>query len=208
MSDELQELLKTREVQKPYEYFEQQLTTKLHHFYISQDIKEPSLYTEMIHIIQSAGPSSVIYLHLNTRGGALNTGIQIINTIQASQAHVICSLEGEVASLGTLIFLAADEFVVHDYSIMMFHNYSGIISGKEHEQIAALEATKDWMQSIMAGLYTPFMTPEELQRIRDGADLYFHAPEIRKRLEQMVELLETQNPENPATKSTKQKKSS
>lgn len=180
---------------KPYHYFEQQVMRRVHHYYLSQEIDEPIRYGEMIHQIQTAGPESIIYIHLNTPGGVLDTGVQLINSIRISEAHIVCSLEGYVASLGTLIFLAADEFIVHDISQMMFHNYSGGVGGKGHEQIAALEAATRWTQDIMKDLYIPFLSEDEFDRIMLGEDLYFQADEIRRRLEKMVKVLEKERKE-------------
>lgn len=192
---EEEELLLPGERPKPYHYIEQQFIRRVHHYYLSQFVEEAHKYAEMIHLIQTAGNDAVIWIHLNTPGGILDTGIQIINAMQISEAHVIASLEGEVASLGTMIFLAADEFVVHDNCLMMFHNYSSIVSGKGHEQIAALNAGTQWVEGIMERLYIPFMSKEEFDQIKKGEDLYFHSDQIRDRLKVMVEVIEKKKKE-------------
>lgn len=189
---------------KPWHYFEQTVQRRIQHYYLSESVKEPSQYIEMIHNIQTATADNIVWIHLNTPGGVLDTGIQLVNAMKASEAHIIASLEGTVASLGTLIFLAADEFIVHDNSLMMFHNYSGGVFGKGHEQIAALEATTKLVESVMKNLYVPFMSEEEFDTIANGADLYFHAEEVRSRLENMVDILE--NGPNPKTKKKGAKK--
>lgn len=190
---------------KPYTYIEHQVTYRQHHFYISGKVIEPQYYTEMVHTIRFAGPESVVYIHLNTPGGVLDTGVQLISAMQASEAHVICSLEGQVASLGTLIFLAADEFVVHDNSMMMFHDYSGGVFGKGHEQLVALEATRQWVEDVMKRLYVPFLSEDEFDRMRKGEDIWVHAEDIRVRLENMVEIKkeELEQQERSKTKTTK-----
>lgn len=197
-AEEEKEFLNIMKEIEPYHYFEQQIVKTIHHYFLSQVIEEPHRYTEMIYRIQIAGPDSIIYIHLNTPGGDLTTGVQLVNAMNSSQAHIVCSLEGEVASLGTMIFLAADEFIVHDNCLMMFHNYSGGIGGKGHEQIAALEATTKWTEGIMKQLYIPFMSTDEFERIRRGEDLYFQSDEIRKRLSKMVKTLEKERKEQQA----------
>lgn len=194
---------------KMWHYFSQQLVHQVHHYYISQAIDSPIYYVEMIHNIQTAAPGSVVWIHLNTPGGVLETGVQLINAMQNSDAHIITSLEGQVASLGTLIFLAGDEFIVHDNSLMMFHNYSGGVFGKGHEQIAALEATTKWAEELMKRLYVPFISEEEFNRLKKGEDLYFHADETRKRLARMVKILDLekkQEEEKSAARKQKRKK--
>lgn len=189
---------------KPYHYYEQTLQKKIHHFYLSSQIVEQHHYVDMIHKIHNAGPEEAIYLHLNTPGGYLTTGVQMLNAMRASNAHIIASAESHVASLGTLLFLAADEYIVHDHSFMMFHNYSGGVSGKGHEQLAALDATSKWFRSIAEKYYIPFMSQEEFNRMMNGEDLYFHSEQIRKRLNKMIkEQKKTQKEQNKGTKEKK-----
>lgn len=169
-----------------YTHYEQTVVRKIQHFYLSSTIEEPIHYIDMIHRVQTAGPEDIIYIHLNTPGGHLDTGIQLVNAMQATQAHVITSVEAEAHSLGTLIFLASDEFVVHDNCMMMFHNFSGSVYGKGHEQQAHLQATIKWFNTLARRLYIPFLSEEEFDRILKGEDIYIHSEDIRKRLERMV----------------------
>lgn len=169
-----------------YKHYEQTVLHKLHHFYLSSPVEEPVYYVDMIHRIHTASADDVIHIHLNTPGGHLDTGMQLVNAMRSTPAHVICSIESEAHSLGTLIFLAADEFVVHDNVMMMFHNYSGGVFGKGHEQSAQLEGTKKWFSDAVRKLYIPFLSEDELERLERGEDLYLHSDDIRKRLERVV----------------------
>ena len=175
---------------QPYVYRQQQVISNIHHFYISSILEEPLKYSDMIFRIQTAGNDDVVFVHLNTDGGYLDTGIQIINAMKSSRAHVIASIEGEVSSMGTFIFLAADEFIVHDNSSMMIHNYSGGVFGKGHEQIAALESATIWSKDFMHRMYIPFLSEDEVDRVIAGEDIYMHPPEIRDRLINMVEIMQ------------------
>lgn len=196
---------------KPFTYVLQTVTRNIHHFYISSVIEEPHHYVELINKIQTAGADDIIYLHLNTDGGYMSAGIQIINAMISSSAHVISSLEGEVSSLGTMLFLAADEFLVHENSLLMFHNYSGGVWGKGHEQVAALESATKWTEDFMKRIYVPFMSEEEVSRLIKGEDIYMHPPEILQRLQNMarIRLEEAERAEEeanePAKKTTAKK---
>lgn len=174
-------------VVQPYEYYEQVMVQRVHHFYLSLDIGPAALYTDMIHGIRMASEGEIIVMHLNMQGGNLGTGVQIINAIESSQAHVICSVEGEAHSLGTLIFLSGDEFVVHNNSMMMFHNFSSVVSGKGHEQKSRLEATTAWFTEMARKKYIPFLSEEEFQDMLDGKDLWMQSDEIRNRVKRLGE---------------------
>jgi ATP-dependent protease ClpP protease subunit len=176
-----------------YVYFAETRTAQVHHFYISSYFMEPEHYIEMIHKIRTAPAGDVVYIHLNTGGGILSTGVQIINAMELTQAHVIVSVEGEAHSLGTLVFLSADEFVIHDNCMMMFHNYSGGVYGKGHEQKAQLDATGAWFETMARKKYIPFMSEEEFQSMVDGKDIWMQSDEIRQRLLNMVDVIEKED---------------
>ena len=184
--------------QKPFRYFEQPATLKIHHFYISDSIGEPKDYIDMIHKIKFAGSNDIINIYLNTPGGYLNTGAQIITAIRASNAHVVTHVEGEVCSLGTLIFLSGDEMVVHDGSLFMIHNHSGHAHGKGHEYLAQAAAQSKWFEGIARKAYVGFLTEEEFQDMINGKDFWFDADNVRKRLNRYVKYLSKQAKEDEA----------
>lgn len=190
----------------PYFHTTQKVVRHVEHFYLSGPIREPDGYAEMVHTILTATEEDIIYLHLNCPGGNLDTGVQLINALNSSQAHIIASIESSAASLATLLFLCADEFLVHDNSIMMFHNYSGGAAGKGHEIMASAAATDKWCAELMKKLYLPFLTQQEFDRVKDGADLYFHSDEIRERLQRIVDAVEKQNSDDTPTKPKRKKK--
>jgi len=173
---------------KPFTYVLQPVTRNIHHFYISTFIEDAHHYVEMINKIQTAGADDIVYIHLNTVGGYMTAGIQIINAMISCSGHVVTSLEGEVSSLGTMLFLAGDEFLVHENSLLMFHNYTGGVWGKGHEQVAALESATKWTEDFMKRIYVPFMTEDEVERLIRGEDIYMHPPEILERLHHMAEV--------------------
>lgn len=173
---------------KPYKMYEQTYATSHIHIYISEAIGEAVEYIDMIHRIVSAGPTDTIFIHLNTPGGALDTGIQIINALQNTQAHVVTILEGMAYSLGTLVFLIGDELIVNDHCMMMFHNFNGGIMGKGNEITLELEATNKWFATLAKQIYVPFLSTDEVHRLSRGEDFWMQSPEIRKRLTHMIKV--------------------
>jgi ATP-dependent protease ClpP protease subunit len=171
---------------KPFEYFEQSVNQKIHHFYLSGAIDEPVHYVKMIHTIMSAPQQDTIYIHLNTPGGYLSTGIQLVNAMRASEATVVASLEGMAHSLGSLIFLAADQFIVHDNTTMMIHNFTSGIYGKGKEAEMEMHATLENFADIGAKYYIPFLTQKEFDSIVNDSDIWLHPEDVRDRLDKMV----------------------
>lgn len=204
--DDKKDLLATIEIKrKPYRQFEQTYTAQHIHFYLSEDIGGPEQYTDMIYRISIALPGDTIFIHLNTEGGQLDTGVQIINAMQNSQAKIVTILEGVAYSLGTLIFLAGDEMVVNDHCMIMFHNFSGGLVGKGNELTSELNATLKWFAILAKTIYVPFLSEEEFARISRGEDLWMHSPDIRKRLEKMVKQITPTPHAKPKTPRVKHK---
>jgi ATP-dependent protease ClpP protease subunit len=177
---------------KRYQQYNHTYTAQHVHFYLSEDVGAPAEYTDMIHRISAASENDTIFIHLNTPGGRLDTGVQIINAMQNSEAKIVTVLEAEAFSLGTLIFLAGDELIVNDHCMIMFHNFKGGVSGKGHEQLAQLDATIKWFTAIAREVYIPFLSEEEFNRIIKGEDLYMHSTEIRARIDNMIAEYERQ----------------
>lgn len=170
---------------QPYAWYEASQTNRALHFYISEEIKEPKLYMDMIHRIKTASPGDIVYINLNTPGGRLDTGVQLMNAMASTPAKVVTVLESTAHSLGTLIFLSGDEYIIHENCLMMFHNYSGGTYGKGNEQTAQLDATVKWFNKLMKRICSPFLSEDELLRIIRGEDLWLDSDDIRKRLIKM-----------------------
>ena len=171
---------------RPYAQYEYTYNIVETHFYISEEIQDPNLYIDMIHCFNVAGPNDIIYLHLNTSGGRLDTGVQIINAMKNSQAKVVTILECMAYSLGTLIFLSGHELVVNDNCVMMLHNFKGGVIGKGNELTSQLDATVKWFNMLAKEIYIPFLTEDEFNRIIKGEDLWMQSDEIRKRLDNVA----------------------
>jgi ATP-dependent protease ClpP protease subunit len=188
---------------QPYSLYEMSVPSKHISFYISESVGEPAEYVDMIHRIKTANPQDVVYIYLNTPGGRLDTGVQLINAIRSSEAHVVTVLESTAYSLGTLLFLAGDEYQVHEDCMMMFHTYSSGMYGKGSEQQAELVATSKWFNKLMKKMCHPFLSHEEIDRIIKGEDLWLDTDDIRKRLNRMFK--DVKSPAVPAKKPSRKK---
>ncbi len=181
----------------PFHYYEHTISAQHIHFYLNEQIGAASLYADMIHRINVAGPEDTVYIHVNTPGGQLNTGVQIINAIRNSPATIITVLESAAYSLGTLIFLSGDEMIVNDNCIIMFHNFRGGVIGKGNELVSELEATIKWFTELARQIYIPFLSEQEFERITKGEDLWLLTEDIKSRLHHMVN--DQEKPEQTST---------
>jgi ATP-dependent protease ClpP protease subunit len=162
--------------------FERHTTLRQVSFYLSGLIEQAALYNDLFYTLRSAGETDLVYLHLNTSGGDFDTGLQIINNMRASAAHVVTVLEARAYSMGAFIFLAGDELVVHDNCQLLFHSYSGFFTGKGSEQQAQAMAVANWFGKFMERTCQPFLSLREIKGILKGTDLWMDSDEIRHRM--------------------------
>ena len=165
--------------------YERQSVVRQISFYISGNILESHYYTELFYTLRTATETDLIYLHLNTAGGDFDTGLQIINNMQASEATVITVLEARAFSMGAFIFLAGDQYVVHDNCQLMFHIYSGSLAGRGNEQQAEVLAVSNWFEKFMNRTCQPFLSATEIRNVLKGSDVWMDSDEINKRLERL-----------------------
>ena len=206
MKDMVRSATEQRELPYGLHYFPEPISSTVHHFYITGEVGPAYYYTEMIHVIRSANKGDVVYLHLNTTGGQLDTGIQIINAMRESQAHVIASIEAQAFSLGSMIFLAADDYIVHENSMMMIHNFSSGMAGKGNEQRLRLEAITTMFDEFVRPIYVPFISDAEYEDVIEGKDMWLHASDIKDRLDEMVAIRNPPEPEPTPVKAPAKRK--
>jgi|TARA_B110000967_G_C18899223_1_gene573302 ATP-dependent protease ClpP protease subunit len=159
----------------------------IHHFYVSGEIGQPQDYSEWIQTIRSAGPMDVIYLHLNSEGGDVMTTIQLMRALNESEAKVISSAEGLVASAATMLFLCGDQCEISDHSMFMFHTFSSFSYGKSSEMQAQVKLEASWGANLVRQIYDGFLTEVEILAILDGRDHWMEADEVLERLKNKKE---------------------
>jgi ATP-dependent Clp protease protease subunit len=162
--------------------FKQIIPITIHHFYIIDEISEPDKYLDLINILKTSEQHDTIFIYLNTPGGYLNTAIQIMSAMKQSNATVITSMEGEVCSAGTMLFLSGDKHIINPNSTFMIHNYSAWIGGKGNEIAAHAKYREEFAKELMADVYKDFLTEAEITDVLEGKDIWLSSKSVIQRL--------------------------
>lgn len=157
-------------------------TSATHNFYIYGAIDELGDYVDMITTLDYATENDIINIYLNTPGGSLNTTISIIHAMMRSPANITTHADGEVASAGTMIFFAGQQYIVYPYSHFMFHDASNGVIGKLNENMKNIYASSQLIEKIAYDLYCPVFSEEEVDDILEGRDYYCSAEEMYDRI--------------------------
>lgn len=168
--------------------YKQTIPINIYHFYINDEIDDYKQYQDLINTLKTAEENDKIFIYLNSPGGRLNIAIQIVNAMRSSRATVITSMDGEVCSAATLIFLCGHEYTVNKNCSFMIHNYSGGIYGKGNEMASSLKHHQEYFENLANDIYGGFLSKEEIKDMLDGKDIWMGSDEVLERLHKMLEI--------------------
>jgi ATP-dependent protease ClpP protease subunit len=160
-------------------------------YYLLGEIGNPDEYIDLCNTLRSARPEDTFILRLNSGGGQVRSGNQIINALQECEATTVGFIEHDCGSMCTFIFLACRRWGVSKYAEWFSHTVSGGNYGKECETFEASQFLRRQTHKRIKEEYHAFLTEEEIDKILTGTDIYLDADEIMDRLETYSEYRET-----------------
>lgn len=154
--------------------------------YITGPLEDPSDYIEEFQSLNEAVEGSYANLYINTPGGRVDTAVQYLSKMSTTKAVLTAHIEGVCQSAGTYLFLAADNWVVHENTLMMIHNYSGGAYGKGKEVLENAKANDVWVRGLMNSVYEGFLTEEEIEDVNKNQDIWLTSSQIEERLPNLI----------------------
>ena len=127
-----------------------------------------------------------IDLYINSPGGDVFAGLNVVNAIQKSKVQVTAHVEVMAASIAGVIALACDKIEIDKNSLVMLHNCWTVSSGNKkalEQDIKAMEAVDNILHNIIAENATDdtlisqieegdvWLTGEEVAEIFTNAEL-------------------------------------
>lgn len=158
------------------------MVSKVNHFYLIDEIVEPTEYLEIIKAFNMASEMDTFVIHINCWGGDLYTAIQLYYAICTTRARVKASIEGACASAATMIALACDEWLVAQFATFMIHAPSAGNFGKANERKQSQDYEDRWNLKLFQNVYAGFLSDKEIEKCLDGRDYWFDADETLDRL--------------------------
>jgi len=123
------------------------------------------LSTDIHHsaIILEAKPAS-IFLHINSQGGDLFTGLAAVDEIIKCNVPITSVIDGCAASAATLMSIVADHRQINKHAYMLIHQLSSGMWGKYSELKDEME-NLDRLMEMIKSIYTEY-TKIPLKKIR------------------------------------------
>lgn len=156
-------------------YFSMETTDSEANIHIYGDITEwewlesdVSSYT-LAKQLQELNDVETIHVHINSYGGEVKEGLAIYNALKQHKAKVITYCDGFACSIASVIFMAGDERVMSNSSLLMIHNAWTYCSGNAND----LRKTADDLEtmtkmSVNAYLKEININEEELIQLLDA----------------------------------------
>lgn len=115
--------------------------------------------------------ADTINVHINSMGGLTAEGLAIYNTLKNHSAKIVTIVDGFACSAASLIFMAGDERIMGDASLLMIHNAWMTAQGNAH-QLRATAEELDKISEAAANAYASKIkiSREELDALLDGAE--------------------------------------
>lgn len=159
-------------------------------FYLDGYIVDVAAYRDVLHYINNMEQGEELRIWVDTYGGSVDTTQRLIQALHNTKGTVVVIGAGMAYSAGSLLFLQAQQIVVTANMTMMIHAVSYGDYGKQGEMVASHEFNHKMINRLMDETYKGFLTPAEIQAVKDGKDFYFDSEEITRRLSERERLQE------------------
>jgi ATP-dependent protease ClpP protease subunit len=155
----------------------------IYDFYLSGSIGGAEDYIKELNIFRNATPLDTINIFINSGGGSVFTGMQYINAMIDSAANIVTIVDGGAASMAAIIFLYGNEMIINNHAELMFHDISlgaiGKVGGEITSRIGSVENIRAKFEEQVINKY---LSGDELDRMHNGADIYFTGEEFHNRI--------------------------
>ena len=164
-----------------------------HLVFIDDDIIQPSSYRDVIHCLATCGEHDQVNLLVNSSGGRTDSIWQIIEAMKGCRGDVAVTVIGAAYSAASMLACMAPECYISDSAEFMLHTaHYGSIGTVPNVKGQTDFATRQ-INKLLDTCYTGFLTPKELEELKNGKEFWFDADESRKRMVRRYKYLDNLN---------------
>lgn len=119
--------------------------------------------------LDEMGDVSQINVYINSYGGEVAEGLAIYNALKRHKAKVITYCDGFACSIASVIFMAGDERVMNESSLLMIHNAWTLAEGNASElRKQADDLEKITQASVEAYKAHSSLSEEDIKALMDA----------------------------------------
>lgn len=159
--------------------------------FIDGEVGDPSEYRELIATLFNAGEGDTMAIYINSPGGNLDSALAIIEGLKNTSAHVTGIIIGACHSAASLISMYCADVAVMDNAYSLVHTASFGSSGNTNNVKSHTEFTVKMVEKLLNDTYEGFLSKGELNKVKQGVELWFDADEIRVRMQSRGKFIQT-----------------
>lgn len=114
-----------------------------------------------LHILDNVRPDEPLTIHLNNCGGDEHNGMAIYDSIKACKSHTIIIGKGNVHSMGSIIFQAANERIMAPNARQLIHYGTPLLADSD------LHAKSQWSWTEECKKFSAWMEQMYLAKIQE-----------------------------------------
>ena len=153
-----------------------------HLVFIDDDIVDPPVYRDVIHCLATCNENDTVNLLINSSGGRTDSIWQIIEAMKGCRGEVVATVIGAAYSAASMLACMAPECYIADSAEFMLHTaHYGSIGTVPNVKGQTDFATKQ-INKLLDICYSGFLTPKELEDLKNGREWWFDADEARERM--------------------------
>ena len=174
-----------------------------HIIFIDDDIGDPPMYRDVIHCLATCSENDTVNFLINSNGGRTDSIWQIIEAMKGCKGDVAATVIGSAYSAASMLACMATECYIADSAEFMLHTaHYGSIGTVPNVKGQTDFATKQ-VNKLLDICYAGFLTPKELEELKNGREWWFNADEARERMLKRQMYLLRESTRRPARSKTK-----
>lgn len=119
--------------------------------------------------LEAMGDVNEIHVYINSYGGEVAEGLAIYNALRRHKAKVITYCDGFACSIASVIFMAGDERIMNESSLLMIHNAWTFASGNSAElRKIAEDMDKITQASVEAYKSHSVLSEKQIKKMMDA----------------------------------------
>lgn len=158
-----------------------------YHFDLNCPIEDPGQFSNFFTILREASPDDIVFIHINSPGGSLDTTVQILNAMNTTKSTIVTSAEGMVASGAAVIFFSGHAFQIAEHCEFLIHTASGGNAGKISDNLTSVRFSVERLKHLYETVLGGFLKEEELEWIARGEEFFLTSEQVTERINTFIE---------------------
>lgn len=155
---------------------------------IDTEVIHPDQYLQLIHTIYNMRNYDTMTLVINSNGGWVETGIDIVHAMTHTRGRVKTIALGMCASIAAVIWSCGHVREVSPLATIMYHMPSGGYFGKSLDIENETVGLNNYFKNLLLNITEGILTPEDIENIvTNRMDIYIPGPTMQMRLDCLKE---------------------